>query len=147
MVSGGAMKYAIPLLAASCWLSAASAHLSWSRTYGGTNDDEGRSVRQTTDDGYVIVGYTSSYGAGNADIYLVRTDVLGDTLYTRTFGGPGDDRGYSVERTTDGGFVVVGSTATFGAGNLDVYLVKTNATGDTLWTKTYGGRTTMWAFP
>jgi len=105
----------------------------WTRAYGGTGDDCGSSVQQTTDGGFVITGYTASFGSGYRDVYLVRTDASGDTLWTRTYGGPDEDIGYSVQQTTDGGFVVAGERSG------DVYLIKTDGDGDTLWTRTYGG--------
>jgi hypothetical protein len=111
----------------------------WTRIYGGAGYDEGHSVQRTTDGGYIIAGYTSSYGAGSDDVYLIKTDASGDTLWTRTYGGLYADEGYSVQQTTDSGYIISGSTASFGAGEYDVYLVKTNASGDTLWTRTYGG--------
>ncbi len=111
----------------------------WTRTYGGTSGDAGNSVAPTGDGGYIITGYTWSYGAGNADVYLVKINAAGDTAWTRTFGGTSDDEGYSVQQTVDGGYIVSGVTNSFGAGIADVYLVKTNAAGDTTWTRTYGG--------
>ena len=111
----------------------------WTRTYGGTRDEEGNSVQQTSDGGYIIAGYTSSFGAGSFDVYLIKTNASGDTLWTRTYGGGGDDEGNSVRQTADSGYIVAGFTSSFGAGNEDIYLVKTNASGDTLWTRTYGG--------
>jgi len=111
----------------------------WTRTYGGALDDYGTAAQQTADGGYVIAGYTWSYGAGGADAYLVKADADGDTLWTRTYGGRDFDGGYAVRQTTDGGFVVAGSTNCVGAGSCDAYLIKTNAQGDTLWTRTYGG--------
>jgi len=111
----------------------------WTRTYGGTNSDAGYSVQQTSDSGYIIVGYTSSFGTGSEDIYLIKTDVIGDTIWTKTYGGPVSDSGYSVEQTGDGGYVIVGSTSSFGSGNNDVYLIRTDINGDTIWTKTFGG--------
>ena len=111
----------------------------WTRTYGGLGNDIGFSVQQTPDSGYIIAGYTASYGAGNGDVYLVKTNSSGDTLWTRTYGGTNEEMGYSVQRTLDGGYVVAGKTASFGQGNGDVYLLKTNASGDTLWTRTWGG--------
>jgi len=110
----------------------------WTRTYGGTNEENGISVQQTSDSGYVIAGFTCSFGAGSYDAYLIKTNASGDTLWTKTYGGTGLDVGYSVQQTTDGGFIIAGSTNSFGNGD-QVYLIKTNASGDTLWTKTYGG--------
>jgi hypothetical protein len=109
----------------------------WTRTYGGTSNDYGSSVQQTTDGGYIVVGWTASFG-NNSQVYLVKTNATGDTLWSRTYGGTAWDVGYSVQQTSDGGYIVVGATSSFGNGP-QVYLVKTNTTGDTLWTKTYGG--------
>jgi hypothetical protein len=120
-------------------VAAGHAQLSWARTYGGTNNDFGNSIEPTLDGGYVIAGTTSSFGAGNYDVYLVKLNASGDTIWTRTYGGPGDDEGYFAQQTSDGGYVVAGYTSSFGAGNDDVYLVKTDGAGDTLWTRTYGG--------
>jgi len=117
----------------------------WTRTYGGSSTDKGWSVQQTTDGGYIIAGYTNSFGAGNWDFYLVKTDANGDALWTRTYGGTNADFGKSVQQTTDGGYIVAGFTSSFGAGCDDVYLVKTDANGDTLWTRTYGGSETDYA--
>ena len=111
----------------------------WSKTYGGIGDDNGTSVEQTTDGGYIIGGYTWSFGADSADIYLIKTDAIGDTLWTKTYGGSLADYCFQVQETNDGGYIVVGYTYSFGAGSSDVYLVKLNSYGDTLWSKTYGG--------
>jgi len=109
----------------------------WSRTYGGAEVDGGYSVKQTTDGGYIVAGETYSFGNG-AQVYLVKTNATGNTLWTRNYGGTLQDFGYSVQQTQDGGYIVAGETYSFGNG-AQVYLVKTNATGDTLWTRNYGG--------
>ncbi len=111
----------------------------WTRTYGGNAADYAEEVQQTTDRGYIIVGYTISYGAGSYDVYLIKTNSTGDTLWTRTYGGRGNDKGYSVQKTTDGGYILAGYTYSYGAGGCDIYLIKTNSTGGSIWTCTYGG--------
>jgi len=116
----------------------------WTRTYGGAQDDHAWAAQQTTDGGYIAAGITYSFGAGSCDMYLVKTDANGDTLWTRAYGGSFWDGGYSVQQTNDGGYIVAGATMSFGAGAHDVYLVKTDANGDSLWTRTYGGAAMDW---
>jgi len=116
----------------------------WTHTYGGSSIDWGRSVRQTTDGGYIIAGHTMSFGAGSDDVWLLKTDADGDTLWTHTYGGSSSDAAYSVQQTTDGGYIVAGETFSFGAGRYDVWLLKTDTNGDTLWTHTYGGSDVDW---
>ena len=129
------------LFLASCflYLTPASAQITFQKTYGGTLADQGASVQQTTDGGYIIAGNTKSSGAGNQDVYLIKTDAIGDTLWSKTYGGALNDLGRSVQQTVGGGYIIAGTTSSFGAGNQDVYLIKTDANGDTLWSKTYGG--------
>ena len=109
----------------------------WTRTYGGIMNDVGNSVQQTQNGGYIIAGTTSSFGAGYNDVYLIKTDSLGDTLWTKTYGGSSDDGGCSVRITRDGGFVIAGYTNSLNWRSY-IYLIKTDSMGDTLWTRTYG---------
>jgi hypothetical protein len=111
----------------------------WTRTYGGTDANFGFSVQQTSDGGYIIAGDTKSYGAGYWDFYLIRTNAHGDTLWTRTYGGTGSDGAHSVRQAADGGYIVAGTTSSFGTGKTDIYLVKTDARGHMLWARPYGG--------
>ena len=113
----------------------------WIKTFGtsgGDYYDEGASVQQTMDDGYIITGSTEHYSPFNTDLWLIKTNASGDTLWTKIFGGSGYDYGYAVQQTTDGGYILTGVTNSFGAHDYDVWLIKTNASGDTLWTKTFG---------
>ncbi len=110
----------------------------WTEKFGGGGKEEGYSVQQTIDGGYVAAGYTLTFGPGYSAFYLVKTDLLGNLLWTKTYGGDDWDFGFSVQQTTDSGYIMCGFTTSFGAGGQDVYLVKTDAQGDTIWTKTYG---------
>lgn len=117
-----------------------SGTLEWTRTVGGAADSEfGNSVLQTADGGYVAAGSTGSFGAGARDVYLVKTAADGTLLWTSTFGGSLSDEGFCVQQTHDGGYIITGRTGSFGSGNDDVYLVKTDSAGVLQWTKTYGG--------
>ncbi len=117
----------------------ANGSMLWNTTYGGPEYDFGTSLIQTLDGGFVIAGTTESYGAGDTDVYLIRTDANGVMLWNTTYGGPEYDFGISLVQTLDGGFAIVGYTYSYGAGIDDVYLIKTDADGNMLWNKTYGG--------
>ena len=111
----------------------------WTKTVGGSSWDEGHSNFQTQDSGYVHVGFTQSFGAGNHECYLIRSDKNGSTLWTKSFGGAGVDNGHLVIQAIDGGYIFLGETNSFGAGGFDYYLVKTDTSGNFEWSKTYGG--------
>ena len=117
-----------------------NAQLQFEKSYGGGGFEEGSSVRQTFDGGYIMVGFTQSFGVNTLDdVYLVKTNGNGDTLWTKTYGGAVYDKGYSVEQTTDSGYVITGMTSSFSTGLEDVYLLRTDKNGTLLWSKTYGG--------
>lgn len=111
----------------------------WTKTHGGTDNDVGAAVLQTQDGGYIILGTTYSYGAGSGDVWLVKTDASGNIVWTQTYGGADSDAGWDLQPTADGGYIIAGQTRSFGAGDFDVYLIKTDSLGDTLWTRTFGG--------
>jgi len=111
----------------------------WTRVLGGTRPDRGTSVQQVRDGGYIIAGGTESFGKWRDAVYLAKLSPLGETLWERTYDGYDSEWGSSVQQTTDDGYIVVGSTSSFGSGEYDVYLVKTDSLGTAVWTKTYGG--------
>ncbi|MEO0162716.1 MAG: T9SS type A sorting domain-containing protein [candidate division WOR-3 bacterium] len=115
------------------------AQITWQKTYGGAGGEKGFCVDQTFDGGYIIVGVTTSFGNAG-QVYLIKTDSLGDTLWTKVYGDVGYEWGYFVEQTADGGYIIAGATNSFGNG-YQIYLIKTDSLGDTLWTKTYGDTT------
>lgn len=108
----------------------------WYKTFGGSGIEEGNSIRQTFDGGFILAGYTSSFGAGGYDMYLVKTDEMGSLSWSTTFGTPGTDMCNDVLQTWDGGYVLAGYHIWDGT---DVVLVRTDDAGDTVWLSTYGG--------
>lgn len=116
-----------------------SSTIEWSRVYGGAGNDGGKFILQTEDKGYVIVGYTDSFGVGDFDVYLLKMDVEGNLVWNKTYGGVYSDLGYSIKETSDGGFVIAGYTRSFGnKDDADVYLVKVDSEGNEIWGRTFG---------
>jgi hypothetical protein len=111
----------------------------WSKALGGNNNDWGYSIKQTFDKGYIIAVTSNSYGNGGYDAVLMKRDSLGNYEWTKVYGGIDWDFAYSVVQTYDSGYVFCGETYNNTNGFSDVYIVKTNPLGDTLWTRTYGG--------
>jgi parallel beta-helix repeat protein len=116
-----------------------SGNMLWNRTYGGAGEDRAYALVETIDGGYALTGITYSYGAGSGDAWLIRTDAFGNHLWNKTYGGAGEDWFYTLIQTADGGYALVGPTYSFGAGSSDIWLVKTDASGNHLWNRTYGG--------
>ena len=110
----------------------------WTKTFGGSSYDWGRCVQNTQQGGFVVAGSTQSSGAGAQDVWLILTDQNGDKIWSKTFGGTGDDYANYVQQTTDGGFILTGTTRSFGGGGAYIWLIRTDADGNILWTKTHG---------
>ncbi|MBI5740238.1 MAG: hypothetical protein HZA16_05890 [Nitrospirae bacterium] len=113
----------------------------WNRTFGGEDYDYGRSVQQTTDGGYIVSGYTKSFGAGLDDVLLIKTDGIGNEVWKRTFGGEMIDYGRQAWQTADGGYIIIGETISYASSlsKYDAWLIKTDADGIAEWTRTFGG--------
>ncbi len=110
-----------------------SGDIIWESTAGGSGNDFGEDI-VSTGSAVVATGYTISYGAGYDDVYIVKVDLDGSLVWERTYGGTGNDHGNAiakVESDPDGGFIVAGGTMSFGAGDWDGYIIRTNADGDT----------------
>jgi hypothetical protein len=111
----------------------------WTRTYGGSSNDHAASIVACTDGGFAIGAWTSSYGAGSKDMYLMKVDSSGAVVWTHTFGGSSEDVCYSMSSVRDGGFLLVGWTYSFEDFSRNVYVVRTNPQGEPLWSRVIGG--------
>jgi hypothetical protein len=120
--------------------------MQWQRTFGGNQCDGCYSVQQTSDGGYILAGDCESYGSGLFDVYLVKTNSKGRLEWQRSFGGSGWDDCYDVKQTENGGFVLAGCSDSFGKGDFDIYLVKTDHCGNLLWQKTFGNDQNEYAY-
>ncbi len=150
------MKYfiAIVLTLISCKarvFSQTAPSIQWQKTLGGSSWDFANSIRQTTDKGYIVAGYTSSNDEdvtgnhGNEDYWIVKLDAAGNKVWQKTLGGSGNDEAHSIQQTTEGGYIVAGFTesndgdVTGNHGNTDYWIVKLDADGNIIWQKTFGG--------
>lgn len=110
----------------------------WDFFFGGTENEIGKDMKQVSD-GYVIVGTTSSQGNGGSDVFLIKINEQGILQWSKTYGGVANDEGEAISLTSDGGYIITGSTESEGEGAKDVYLIKTDADGNESWTQTFGG--------
>ena len=115
------------------------------KSYGGTGNDIGENVISTKDGGFCVVGATESFGNGLMDLYLFKTDSIGDVLWTKTFGGPNIDYGNDVTQTNDSGFIACGYSNSIGL-DYNIFIVKVNNQGIHQWTKNIGGNNWDFAY-
>jgi hypothetical protein len=111
----------------------------WNQTYGGPEDEYADALIQTADGGYALAGATKSYGTGDSDFWLVKTDTHGKAEWNQTYGGPEDEYAAALIQAVDGGYALTGGTESYGAGGFDFWLVNTDTRGQVEWTKTFGG--------
>ena len=105
----------------------------WTQTQGGGGNDVAWSIQQTADSGYIVIG-NSMQPPNGVQLILYKTDANGDTLWTKAYGGAGFDAGYDIKQTPDGGYIIAGESASGGYVGAELWLLKTDAYGDTLWT-------------
>jgi predicted transcriptional regulator len=115
------------------------------QTFGGKEGELAPSAKHTADGGYIITGYTYTYGGGASDAWLLKLNKNHEEQWRRPFGGTDDEFGSEAYQTADGGYVVIGGTRSYGAGMFDAWLIKTDSSGIEQWNKTYGGNQSEWA--
>ncbi len=115
-------------------------NIQWQKVYSGLLDDEAHAVQQTSDGGYIVAGHTeSAQESGNYDVWILKLDSRGNITWQKTYGGSGIDDAWAIQQTRDRGYIVAGSTNSFGFGNSDAWILKLDPNGDIVWQKTYGG--------
>lgn len=116
----------------------------WTRSYGGTGADFCTDAIETSDGGFILAGRTESFGVDGYDYWVVRLNTDGDSLWTRTYGGAGDQECESICQTSDGGFALLGATSFAETDTSDFWLIRTDPQGDTLWTRSFGSSSGLW---
>ena len=111
----------------------------WDRSFGGSLNDQGFFLISANDGGFVITGVTRSQNDSSGDLWLIKVNNTGEILWEKTFGGENFESGRSLQQTSDEGYIIVGQTESFGNGNNDAYLLKTDSQGNEIWSRTYGG--------
>jgi len=112
--------------------------LEWASAFGGDDYDAALDICPSGGGGAAVCGLTYSSGAGISDLYVMKVNREGEQVWARTFGGEKIERGHSIHRLADGGYIVGGGTSSFGAGNVDMYVVRLDSSGREIWSETYG---------
>ncbi|MFN5183500.1 MAG: hypothetical protein ACK5D5_10825, partial [Bacteroidota bacterium] len=111
----------------------------WTKSFGGNQSEYPNMILETNGGNFLIVGYTLSYGAGSNDVYLIKIDINGNLLWSKTYGGIGDDEGKDIIPTSDGNYVITGRSNSPGNQYYDAFLMKIDPLGNIIWEKNYGG--------
>jgi hypothetical protein len=114
-------------------------NIQWQKTYGGWSYDDVGRVQQTSDGGYILGGFTQSFGFGPQDMLIIKLDSQGNIQWAKTYGVMGGEIGFHIRQTQDGGYIVSGSTSSFGSGGVDLLVLKLDPNGNIQWAKTYVG--------
>ncbi|MBF0329138.1 MAG: BACON domain-containing protein [Nitrospirae bacterium] len=133
------LLYSLPVFLTLIFANISFAEEQWAKTFGGSGREEAYSVEQTSDGGYIVAGYTDSFGAGNEDVWVMKFDASGNIMWQKTYGGTDSDWANSIKQTSDGGYIVAGVTYSFGAGSSDIWVLKLYDNGSVQWQNTYGG--------
>lgn len=139
ILSGSTSSFGAGQSDAWCLKLDAAGNVAWQRTYGGPSFDAFWAIEQTADGGWILAGETTSFGAGNWDAWCLKLNASGNVVWNRTYGGPSFDQASDVQQTADGGYILTGSTSSFGAGSSDAWCLKLDAAGNVAWQRTYGG--------
>jgi len=123
----------------------ASGEIIWQKTYGGEHNDFAFSIKNTLDGGYVVAGWTYSFSAVSCDFWVLKLDSNGDVIWQKTCGGVSIDWAFSVRQISDGGYILAGTTQSFGSGGNDIWIIKMDTSGNTVWQKTYGTEYAMYS--
>jgi hypothetical protein len=116
-----------------------SGNFLWSNTYGGSGTDNGWDLTEQDDGSLIILGFSDSFSTGDFDMYLINVDSLGELIWSETYGGPGDEYGWSLLSLDGDGFILAGETNSIGNGRIDALLIRVDPSGGELWQQTYGG--------
>ncbi len=120
--------------------------VTWSRTYGGAGRDYGYAVCETSDGNFVFTGFTKSFGTGDMDVYLVKVDTDGNEIWSHTYGGAAEDEARGICEASDGSLIITGRTQIAGTHDCNLYLIRTDAAGDSIWTRSFGGAEWDWGW-
>lgn len=111
----------------------------WQKSYGGSDAGSGLSIWQTGDGGYIVAGHTDSFGAGGLDAWVLKLELDGIVEWQKTYGGKSNDVAHPIRQTSDGGYIVIGETESFGAGDVDLWVLRLRPDGTVEWQRAYGG--------
>lgn len=144
VLAGSTISYITPYSDSLLVKTDAHGVVEWLRIYGGPGIDKILSVIQTADGGFALCGWTNSFGKGEEDFWLVKTDAHGFLEWNRTYGGVLGEWANGIIQTVDGGFMLIGSTTSFGAVASDAWLMKTDSHGVLQWNQLYGDVLRQW---